>query len=149
MKVTIIEVGKGPDEISVDPVHFRICPAYEKDPSSKIDDYGVILLPKTGRPGFGFNFRFASQGLGEKEEEWDPIEQKVVTVHKKVLQLHITGYMSAIPGSQFDNQGELITKGNERLRPDQVEYAIETVEGVSGSPVWRVDKGGESVVAVQ
>lgn len=146
MKVTIIEAGKGPDQVSVEPEDFRICPSY---PSNKIDDYGVILLPKKGRPGFGFNFRFASQGLGEKEKEWDPIKQKRVTVHEKILQLHITGYMSRIPGSQFDNQGELITEGNERLRPDQVEYAIETVEGVSGSPVWRVDKGGETVVAVQ
>lgn len=150
MKVWISEPGQGPVATPVNEAHFKICPEYVQNPGSKIHDYGAILFqPKAGRPGFGFNIRFASQGLGEKGLTWDPLLNKVVPVDNSGLQVHITGYKNASAGTPFDSQGQLITKGNERLRPDQLEYAIETAEGVSGSPVWRVDGGGESVVAIQ
>jgi V8-like Glu-specific endopeptidase len=144
-----ISGSQGPAETPIDDAHFRICPEYVQSPDQKIHDYGAIVLPKAGRPGFGFNLRFASQGLGEKGTTWDQLSDKVVPVDNSGLQVHITGYKGATAGKPFEGQGLLITKGNERLRPDQLEYAIETAEGVSGSPVWKVDKGGESVVAIQ
>lgn len=149
MRAWIIERGKGPVEIHIDPSQFRICPQYEKTPDSTIDDYGAILLPRQGRPGFGFNIWFASQGLGEKGVVWSNLLKKVVPLNNNALPIHITGYSSKPVGNSFDGEGIVITKGNMRLRPDQVEYTMKTAEGVSGSPVWMADRGGESVVAIQ
>ncbi|KAH8808632.1 hypothetical protein F5884DRAFT_900848 [Xylogone sp. PMI_703] len=135
--------------IEVNEQDFRICPEYVHDQDDKFHDYGIILLkPKLERPGFGFNIRFASQGLGEKGHAWDPLLDKIIRVDNSCLQVYITGYQDDSPGETFEGQGQLITKVNDRVRQDQLEYKIETKEGVSGSPVWRVDRGGESVIGI-
>lgn len=130
----------------VDPSTIRICPDFEKNPvasENKINDWGMILLPATKpkRPGFGFNLRLAFQEFGKKVRAYDEAKDKIVET-AYIPHMRVTSFTA-------ERSGPLVVEGEERLRKDQLEYSIDTEEGMSGSPVWMEDRGGECVVAIQ
>ena len=110
---------------------------------NKINDWGMILLPATKpkRPGFGFNLRLAFQEFGKKVRAYDEAKDKIVET-AYIPHMRVTSFTA-------ERSGPLVVEGEERLRKDQLEYSIDTEEGMSGSPVWMEDRGGECVVAIQ
>jgi hypothetical protein len=130
-----------------------ICPEFERNPnvpespSQMIHDWGMILLPKTNRPGFGFNLRLAFQELGKGVRAFEKAMDKVFD-NSQQPSMHITTFRdSDEPGKPLERSGLLKVLG--RLQKDQLEYGIDTEEGLSGSPIWMVSRGFECVVAIQ
>lgn len=143
--------------LKINPEDVQICPEFEKNPDTskypgqKIYDWGIIMLtlPETNRPGFGFNLRLAYQEFGKKEKKYDQAKHKVIEV-SDAPQMRSTSFrFRDEPGKPLERSGELIVEGEERLREAQLEYDIDTEEGMSGSPVWMGSKGCECVVAIQ
>ena len=135
-----------------DPVIW-ICPEYKhnpnvsENPSQMFHDWGMILLPKTNRPGFGFNLRLAFQEFGKEVRAYEKAIDKVFDNSQKPT-MHITTFRDGDqPGKPLERSGPL--KVVERLQKDQLEYGIDTEEGMSGSPIWMVSRGFECVVAIQ
>ncbi|KAF2795303.1 hypothetical protein K505DRAFT_374011 [Melanomma pulvis-pyrius CBS 109.77] len=130
----------------------KVCPAYAANPvtnTNAINDWGAILLPKSRmRAGFGYNLRVGVQEMGKNIRVFDRFRGKVVdTTYKPHVE--ITSYrITDRVGAPLERSGDLFIEGEERLRDRQLEYGIDTEEGMSGSPVWTANRGGECVVAI-
>ena len=137
----------------IDPSAIYICPEFEAKPVSenKINDWGMILLPqpKIHSPGFGFGFnlRLAFQKFG-KLKTYEARDKVIDSYHEPEMRISSFRFQDN-PGSPHERSGKLVVEGEERLRGDQLEYRIDTEEGMSGSPVWMPNRGGECVVAIQ
>jgi V8-like Glu-specific endopeptidase len=114
--------------------HIKLSAEYLKDPNLAEADYGVILIPYTGkgdRRGLGFKMMHAFTELrGEAT---------------------VSGYrQETLPGRPVMSTGVILT--NESTE-DRLVYEAPTEQGISGSPVWITYKIGETavvaVVAVQ
>jgi V8-like Glu-specific endopeptidase len=114
--------------------HIKLSADYLKDPNLSEADYGVILIPYTGkqdRRGLGFKMIYAFTELrGEAT---------------------VSGYREDTPpGRPVMSTGVILT--NESTE-NQLVYGAPTEQGISGSPVWITYKIGEvavaTVVAVQ
>ena len=144
--------------ITVDPGAVKINPKFKEDSdtsgeNAKINDWGMILIPpsnpKVRRPGFGFNLRLAFQDFGEHQKSLDKFITKEVT-RAYIPEMRMGSYRAGDrPGTSIERSGRLATSGEERLRSYQLEYDIVAEEGMSGSPVWMANRGGECVVAIQ
>ncbi|KAI1088291.1 hypothetical protein F5B19DRAFT_486041 [Rostrohypoxylon terebratum] len=127
------------EDIPVTPGMIRVCPRYFEDPNelNAIYDYGIILLQrgkKSRHRGFGFHLM-----LGENTSIKD---------EKDILQdssVYVSGYMpgDSPPNSPSRSQGTCI-----RATSKQLHYTADTIQGMSGGPVWVGFRGVETVVAV-
>lgn len=124
------------DWIPVPDENVRISKKYLMNPTaaSAVYDYGVIFPPpltanQPPYPGLGFSLRLS------EEERFD---------HS----FFITAYPSgSSPGSAPSmSTGNCV---NPILNPNQLEYMVSTVQGISGSPVWLGFRGHPTVVAIQ
>ena len=129
----LINDGQQIQTVDIDPSAIKICPEFETNPvasENKINDWGMIILPapKKKWPGFGFSLRLAFQEFGRKVRAYDEAKDKVVDCSYVPL-MRLSSY-------SVERSGLLVVEGEERLRNDQLEYSIDTEEGMSGSPVW-------------
>lgn len=120
-------------EISISNDDVRVNPVYSATPKdcSAEHDYGVIMLPDDEKVPSDFGFSLAL-GL-EDRLNWP---------------LSVTGYpTSASPGDPPETRtGRCM---NPIMHKNQLEYAISTDAGLSGSPVWLPYKTHPTVVAIQ
>ncbi|KAF3234300.1 hypothetical protein TWF217_003782 [Orbilia oligospora] len=122
----ITVLGRTPDEDIPVGNSYHICDDYIKTPQSSnaVKDYGIILLPQTNKPGFGFSLKLAYV---------DDLEGEV----------RVTGYRDDTPaGSPITSSGSYI------CTEDQIVYKASTEQGISGSAVWVAYEGFETVVAI-
>ncbi|KAI0886935.1 uncharacterized protein GGS22DRAFT_178918 [Annulohypoxylon maeteangense] len=135
------------NDIPVTHEMIRVCQTYFKEPNelNAIFDYGVILLKrgkKDRHRGFGFNLMLGlaplrggstySTGRGEK----DILQDSVV---------YVSGYMPGDypPQDPRRSDGKCI-----RAMSKQLHYTADTMQGMSGGPVWIGFRGVETVVAI-
>lgn len=127
-KLTIL--GRVPGENIDVGNSYEIPDDYKRDPqpSNAVNDYGVILLPRTGnkpRPGFGFSLKLAF--INDLEGD-----------------VRVTGYRDVTPACR-----PITSSGSSTCTLDQILYRASTEQGMSGSPVWVSYSGFETVVAIQ
>ena len=145
-----LRVVRGDGEIPVPRERVHVCPRYVENPSelNAIYDYAAILLDRGTTPfrGFGFSLQLGLAPLpedgrvlvDEKEEEEEDILQDQL--------LNVGGYR---PG-EFPSSGPPSRAGGKCISAGQhqLTYAAETVEGISGGPVWLEYRGFETIVAI-
>jgi V8-like Glu-specific endopeptidase len=146
MKVLIAEDGK--DFISVPDKDFQIADAYRANDNDKVNDYGVIFLPRKNRKGFGFSLQLAYLNFGKRIKVSDRVKGwKYAEAQKSV---YITGYRPANPpGSPSQHDGTLFLDRNQQQMESQLEYKLDTEEGMSGSAIWMAYKGREIAIGIQ
>lgn len=110
---------------------FFISAAYRNNPTheSAEFDYGAIFVPKLKKSdvrGFGFALKLGHDNLQKKD-------------------LAISGYRAKTP------QGHPVISTGSCMGcwENQLEYKVNTEQGLSGSPVYMPYRGHEAVVAIQ
>ncbi|KAH7304132.1 hypothetical protein B0I35DRAFT_484621 [Stachybotrys elegans] len=142
-----IRIVTAQGEIPVPREAIYVCPSYFKNPSelNAIYDYAAILL-KRDPPirGFGFSLELGlppvrenNQMSAEKEEEKDILQDQPLNVGG----YRPGDYPATCPPSRAG--GRCIVAGKHQLT-----YTAETVQGISGGPVWLEYRGFETIVAI-
>ncbi|RYO94327.1 hypothetical protein DL766_000604 [Monosporascus sp. MC13-8B] len=132
-------------EIPVPREKVHVCSQYIENPTelNAIYDYAAILLDR-GTPirGFGFSLQLGLAPLPEDSRESAEEENDILQDQP----LNVGGYRpgdfpSSCPPSRAG--GKCISAGRHQLM-----YTAETVEGISGGPVWLEYRGFETIVAI-
>lgn len=143
------EKEKEGEDIEVTPDMLRVCTRYFDEPNedNAIYDYGAILLKRDKLKrirGFGFHLMLGlvpPRGLDVKS----PGDDDKDVMHDKVV--NVSGYRPE------DSPPQELPKRSEgrcvRAGDSQLQYNAQTVQGMSGGPVWVGYRGKETVVAIQ
>ncbi|OTA96609.1 hypothetical protein M434DRAFT_27759 [Hypoxylon sp. CO27-5] len=135
-------------DIAVTPEMIRVCQRYFEDPDelNAIYDYGVILLKRDRKfriRGFGFNLMLGITPLPGENTDFAEDEEKDLLHERDV---YVSGYTPAdLPTDNPPrrSEGKCI-----RTNVHQLQYKADTVQGMSGGPVWIGFRGVETVVAI-
>ncbi|KAI0836967.1 hypothetical protein F5Y06DRAFT_288220 [Hypoxylon sp. FL0890] len=135
-------------EIPVTPEMIRVCQRYLEDPDelNAIYDYGVILLKRDKNKrmrGFGFNLMLGLAPLPGENTDSPEDEEKDLLQNREV---YVSGYR---PGDSPLNDPPRRSEGKcIRTNAHQLYYQADTIQGMSGGPVWIGFRGVETVVAI-
>ncbi|KAI2603194.1 uncharacterized protein GGS25DRAFT_528234 [Hypoxylon fragiforme] len=147
-KNTEEEEEKEGEDIEVTPDMLRVCTRYFDEPNedNAIYDYGAILLKRDRLKrirGFGFHIMLGlvpPRGLDVKS----PGDDDKDVMHDKAV--NVSGYRPE------DSPPQELPKRSEgrcvRAGDSQLQYNAQTVQGMSGGPVWVGYRGKETVVAI-
>ncbi|KAI1773219.1 hypothetical protein F4818DRAFT_120906 [Hypoxylon cercidicola] len=144
---TDIRIVNSDNEIPVTPDMIRVCERYFNEPedTNSIFDYGIILLKRRKQDrirGFGFNLML---GLAPVREGSGSSNKKVKDVLQGAL-LYVSGY--APEDSPIDEPPKRSAGTCIRPRRGDLTYEADTIQGMSGGPVWIGFRGVETVVAI-
>lgn len=139
--------------VPIDNDSFKICDDYkEQNPSRKAYDWGAIMLKDSKDidaegSGFGFSLSLAVDCEGY-EDMVEQVEREKNNPLDKLLKsgnINVSGYRAQDPAAT-----PALSSGHGFVRnTNQLEYAVRTQPGVSGSPVWAAYNRVETVIAIQ
>ncbi|KAF3212739.1 hypothetical protein TWF679_005628 [Orbilia oligospora] len=112
----------------ITPANIFISEVYRNKPcsDSKIDDYGMILLPGRPQGGFGFSLKVAEASSSDMRQ----------------IGVNIIGY------HQIINEPDFYSGRIDQVAPKYLKYNIQSVPGNSGGPVWIGSEGREIAIGI-
>ncbi|KAI4861945.1 hypothetical protein F4820DRAFT_432081 [Hypoxylon rubiginosum] len=142
-----IKIISSAAEILVTPDMVRVCERYFNEPedTNAIYDYGAILLKRLKKDrvrGFGFNLMLGLAPIREASGSSNKNTRDIL----QGASLYVSGYRPA--DSPIENPPE--RSEGRCIRPSRhdLTYEAETIQGMSGGPVWLGFRGIETVVAI-
>ncbi|KAF3085185.1 hypothetical protein TWF102_011661 [Orbilia oligospora] len=112
----------------ITPANIFISKIYRNKPcsDSKVDDYGMILLPGRPQGGFGFSLKVAEASSSDMRQ----------------IGVNIIGY------HQIINEPDFYSGRIDQVAPKYLKYNIQSVPGNSGGPVWIGSEGREIAIGI-
>ncbi|KAF3313730.1 hypothetical protein TWF173_005800 [Orbilia oligospora] len=112
----------------ITPANIFISEVYRNKPcsDSKVDDYGMILLPGRPQGGFGFSLKVAEASSSDMRQ----------------IGVNIIGY------HQIINEPDFYSGRIDQVAPKCLKYNIQSVPGNSGGPVWIGSEGREIAIGI-